>query len=98
MAKINHNNYLNTITELFRDAKKKGISHLVSENVDFTGRFFKMNGAEMINFGTCGYLGLEMDPRLKQGVVDYVNHYGTQFSVSRSYLSSGPNIDLEVLL
>ncbi len=98
MAKINHNNYLNTIAELFRDAKKKGISHLVSENVDFTGRFFKMNGAEMINFGTCGYLGLEMDPRLKQGVVDYVNHYGTQFSVSRSYLSSGPNIDLEVLL
>jgi len=98
MAKINHNNYLNTITELFRDAKKKGISHLISENIDFTGRLFRMNGAEMINFGTCGYLGLEMDPRLKQGVVDYVNHYGTQFSVSRSYLSSGPNIDLEVLL
>ena len=98
MAKINHNNYLNTINDLFRDAKKKGISHLVSENNGFTGRDFMLKGEKMINFGTCGYLGLEMDPRLKKRVAEYVNEYGTQFSVSRSYLTSGPNIDLEVLL
>src|SRR6185437_3522259 len=59
---------------------------------------FRVAGAEMVNFGTCGYLALEMDQRLKDGVKEYAELYGTQFSVSRTYLTSGPNIDLEVLL
>jgi 7-keto-8-aminopelargonate synthetase-like enzyme len=96
MAKINHNNYLNTIGDLIRDAKNKGIVHLIAENNDFSGRKFSINGMEMVNFGTCGYLGLEMDQRLKDGVLDYTTHFGTQFSVSRTYLTSGPNADLEI--
>jgi len=98
MAKINHNNYLNTITELIRDAEKKGILHLITDSNEFSGRKLMVKGTEMINFGTCGYLALEMDPRLKNRVIEYVEKFGTQFSVSRTYVSSGPNVDLEVLL
>jgi len=98
MAKINHNNYLNTIGDLIRDAKNKGIVHLLSENNDFSGRKLSINGSEMVNFGTCGYLGLEMDQRLKDAVGDYAEKFGTQFSVSRTYLTSGPNVDLEIPL
>lgn len=98
MAKVNHNNYLDTIDDLITDATSRGILQLHTEDNTLTGRKFKVNDRELINFGTCGYLGLEMDPRLKKAVVDYVERYGTQFSVSRTYLSSGPNLELEELL
>jgi 7-keto-8-aminopelargonate synthetase-like enzyme len=96
MAKINHNNYLNTIGDLIRDAKNKGIVHLIAGNNHFTGRTISIENRDMINFGTCGYLGLEMDQRLKDGVNEYTGHFGTQFSVSRTYVTSGPNAELEV--
>ncbi len=39
--------------------------------------------------------GLEMDPRLKEGVCDAVHRYGTQFSSSRSYVSAPAYGELE---
>lgn len=95
MAKIHHNNYLNTISELIRDARNRKIVHLFSDEDIDTSRILQISGNQLINFGTCGYLGLESDPRLKDGVIDYVNRYGTQFSVSRTYVTSGANTHLE---
>ena len=37
-------------------------------------------------------------PRLRDGVVEAVYRYGTQFSSSRSYVSAPPYADLEALL
>src|SRR5205823_10666400 len=48
--------------------------------------------------GSCSYLGLEMDRRLRQAVCDAVMRYGTQFSSSRAYLSSPQYPLLEELL
>ncbi len=98
MAKINHNNYLDTIDELIRDAQKKGVVHLFTDGDELTGRELNINGAELLNFGTCGYLGLEMEEALKEGAIDFTRRYGTQFSVSRTYVSSGTNLELEELL
>lgn len=95
MAKIHHNNYLNTIGELIRDARSRKIVHLFTDEDIDTSRILQISGNQLINFGTCGYLGLETDVRLKDGVVDYVNRYGTQFSVSRTYVTSGANTNLE---
>ena len=52
----------------------------------------------MINFGSCSYLGLELDDRLKQGAHDAIERYGTQFSTSRAYISCGLYKVLEELL
>jgi 7-keto-8-aminopelargonate synthetase-like enzyme len=71
MAKINHNNYLDTIDELLTDAKKRGIIHLVNEDESLTGRHLTIGNKELLNFGTCGYLGLEMDQRLKDMCIDF---------------------------
>src|SRR4051794_5894079 len=62
------------------------------------GRTLTIEGAPRINFGSCSYLGLELDPRMKQATIDAVMRYGTQFSSSRAYMSSPQYVELEALL
>ena len=38
--------------------------HLSSQEEIFNGEFLKINDQELINFGTCGYLGLEKHPNV----------------------------------
>ena len=95
MAKINHNNSLDTIDILFTDAKKNGIMHLVSDIPNISDRKLLVSNKELLNFGTCGYLGLELDQRLKDGAIDFTQKYGTQYGISRGFLSSGINEQLE---
>ena len=49
-------------------------------------------------FGSCGYLGLEHDQRLKAGAINAIEKYGTQFSSSRAYVSSSYYQQAEDLL
>lgn len=51
-----------------------------------------------MNFGSCSYLGLEVDERLKAGACDAIQRYGTQFSSSRAYVSTPLYAELESLL
>jgi 7-keto-8-aminopelargonate synthetase-like enzyme len=95
MAKINHNNSSDTLDELLTDAKNKGILHLYTDVDKTTERKLKIAGKELLNFGTCGYLGLELDQRLKDGAIEMLQKFGTQFSVSRTYLTSGIHGQLE---
>lgn len=98
MAKINHNNSLDTIDELLTDAKQKGVIHLVSDINGMSDRKLPILKKEFLNFGTCGYLGLELDQRLKDGAIDFTQKYGTQYGISRGYLTSGTNVELEEYL
>ncbi|MES2285297.1 MAG: aminotransferase class I/II-fold pyridoxal phosphate-dependent enzyme [Bacteroidota bacterium] len=98
MAKINHNNSLDTIDELLTDAKQRGVIHLVSDINAMSDRKLPIFEKELLNFGTCGYLGLELDQRLKDGALDFTQKYGTQYGISRGYLSSGINVQLEEYL
>lgn len=95
MAKINHNNSLDTIDALFTEAKNKGIMHLVSDVLETQDYKLCINGTKMLNFGSCGYMGLESDQRLKDGAIDFIQKYGTQYGISRGFLSSGINEELE---
>ena len=52
-------------------------------------------GRPVLNFGSCGYLGLEFDPRLQAGVSEAVRRYGTQFASSRIYMQAPPYAELE---
>lgn len=98
MAKINHNNSLDTIDELLTDAKQQGVIHLVSDVNSLSDRKLPISQKDFLNFGTCGYLGLELDQRLKDGAIDFTQKYGTQYGISRGYLSSGINVQLEEYL
>ncbi len=88
MAKIKHNNFLDTVNEALTDAKEQGVIHLYAEGDVFTGRKIKVKQKDLFHFGTTGYLGLEQDKRLKQASMEAVYKYGTQFPLSKSYISN----------
>jgi len=87
MAKIKQNNFLDTVDEVFTSAKKAGVLHLHSDGNVFSGRTIQIEGKTHFHFGTTGYLGLEQDRRLKDAAIDAVERYGTQFPLSKSYIS-----------
>ncbi|WP_306014161.1 MULTISPECIES: aminotransferase class I/II-fold pyridoxal phosphate-dependent enzyme [unclassified Allomuricauda] len=87
MAKIKHHNFLNTVHEVFTDAKQAGVLHLYAGGDSLSGRTIKVKGRDLYHFGTTGYLGLEQDARLKEAAIGAIERYGTQFPLSKSYIS-----------
>lgn len=98
MAKIVHNNILETIVSVMTNAKESGALHLYAEGDSFNGRQLTLKGKDVFHFGTTGYLGLEHDDRLKQGAIEAVTSYGTQFPLSKSYVSHPLYEELEDLI
>ena len=95
MAKIKHNNFIDTVDEVLSAAKKEGVLHLYAEDKVFTGKTIQIKGKEMFHFGTTGYLGLEQDNRLKEAAIQAIRDYGTQFPLSKSYISHPLYYELE---
>jgi 7-keto-8-aminopelargonate synthetase-like enzyme len=95
MAKIKHNNFIDTVDEVLSGAKKEGVLHLYAEDKILTGRTIQIKGKEMFHFGTTGYLGLEQDIRLKEAAIQAIRNYGTQFPLSKSYISHPLYSELE---
>ncbi len=88
MAKFKHNNFLDTVNNVFTEAKDQGVLHLYAENQNLTGRTIRVKQKDLFHFGTTGYLGLEQDPRLKQAAIKAIEQYGTHFALSKSYISN----------
>jgi len=76
----------------------RGLILRTAEDTALDGRTVLLDGRPRINFGSCSYFGLELDPRVRAGAIEAVEKYGTQFSSSRSYLSAPPYRELEALL
>lgn len=87
MAKIKHNNFLDTVDGVFSDATKAGVLHLYAQGDSFGGRRIKVNDKDLLHFGTTGYLGLEQDSRLKNAAARAIFKFGTQFPLSKTYIS-----------
>ncbi len=88
MAKIKHNNFLDTVHDVFTDAIQEGVLHLYAEDTEFSGRTIRVDNKALYHFGTTGYLGLEQDHRLKSAAIQAIQKYGTQFPLSKSYISN----------
>lgn len=86
---------LDVLDDIFTDAADRGLMLRSVEDDVLDGRSITLQGRELVSFGSCSYLGLEMDDRLRAGVVDAVTRYGTQFSSSRSYISAPAYAALE---
>ncbi|HEV7188829.1 MAG TPA: bifunctional aminotransferase class I/II-fold pyridoxal phosphate-dependent enzyme/GNAT family N-acetyltransferase [Blastococcus sp.] len=79
---------LTAVDEVISDGVRRGLLHNDIEDDVLDGRQVTVAGRRLVNFGSCSYLGLETDPRLKAAVRDAVDRYGTQFSSSRAYASA----------
>jgi 7-keto-8-aminopelargonate synthetase-like enzyme len=77
---------------------RAGLGHRTAEDTVLCGRTLRIGGRDLVHFGSCSYLGLEIDPRLKRGAIDATERFGTQFSSSRAYVSAPPYVELEELL
>ncbi|AVR44236.1 aminotransferase class I/II [Christiangramia fulva] len=95
MAKLKHNNFLDTVVEVMTNAKEEGALHLYAEGKKFNGRYIETKGKKLFHFGTTGYLGLEQDARLKAAAIEAIERYGTQFPLSKSYISHPLYAELE---
>ena len=98
MAKIRPNNFLDTVVSVMSNAKEAGALHLYAEGKTFNGRHIQVKGRKLYHFGTTGYLGLEQDLRLKDAAIDAITRYGTQFPLSKSYISHPLYAELESLV
>jgi 7-keto-8-aminopelargonate synthetase-like enzyme len=98
MAKIRHNNILDTVDAVLSVSKKKGIIHLHAEDQTLSGQHITLNGNKVLHFGTCGYLGLEHHPQVKRGAIEAIERFGTQFPMSRTYISNPLYRELEDLI
>jgi 7-keto-8-aminopelargonate synthetase-like enzyme len=91
------NTIVETIDQIISDGVKKGILHLYTDETQLSGNQIILKGKKVVNFGSCSYLGLEFDPRLKEGAKTAIDNYGTQFSESRAYVSINLYKELEEL-
>jgi 7-keto-8-aminopelargonate synthetase-like enzyme len=89
---------LRLVDDALTDGIARGIGHLIAEDARLGGRVVTLGGRPHVNFGSCSYLGLETDPRLKDAACDAVARYGVQFASSRAYVSCPPYAELERLL
>ncbi len=87
-----------TVFDVENAARNHRLVHRFVEDTPLDGTHIQLDGRMMLSFASCSYLGLELDPRLKEGVHHAVERYGTQFSASRTYLSAPPYLELEVQL
>jgi 7-keto-8-aminopelargonate synthetase-like enzyme len=85
MTKTRTNKFIDTIDECLTNGVNNGIFQVSLENDTFNGRDVTIDGKSVVNFGSCSYLGLEVDERLKQGAIDATIRYGTQYSSSRLF-------------
>ena len=96
--KNKHEMVIDIISQVAAIATKLGILVNNTEDIALDGRHITIKGNKLLYFGSCGYLGLEHDERLKKGAIDAIHKYGTQFSSSRAYVSSSYYQQSEALL
>ena len=87
-----------TIDQIISDGVRRGILHLYTDDEKLYDNQLTLKGIKVTNFGSCSYLGLEFDPRLKEASKAAIDRYGTQFSESRAYVSVKLYEELEELL
>ena len=98
MAKIKNTSAYDVVDHVFTTAKKKNIMHLSSQEEVFNGEFLKINDQKLINFGTCGYLGLEKHPHVLAKSHELLDRYGSHFSISRAFVKAPYLEELENLV
>ena len=77
------------------DIRAAGLCKIRVEDQQLVGGRLRIEGREMLNFGSAAYLGLNTDARLKAGAIAAIERFGPVFSSSTAYTSVDLYSDLE---
>ena len=90
--------FIDTVDQIATYGINKKIFHLYTDSAKaIKGNYISLEGKDVVNFGSCSYLGLEFDERLKEASKKAIDDFGTQFSESRAYVSISLYKELEEL-
>jgi len=84
----NETGYFGKIEKIWEEAGTQNFLRLNTDPGEFQGRLLKFRSKSLVNFGSCGYFGLEFDKRLRDGAKSAIDHYGTQFAFPPVYFST----------
>jgi len=95
LAKVLRHNGLVRFVEHFEELYPH--SHLKDLVVEEIGedRIIRVQGRQVINFGSDSFLGLDRDPRVQQALIDGIKRWGTHNGSSRAFSSVEANIQAE---
>ena len=92
---LRHERVLDLIETSMRQGVDAGVIRIRVEDEVLAGDTVTVDGRTLVNFGSCAYLGLNVDPRLKQGAIDAIERFGPVFSSSAAYTSVDTYSELE---
>ncbi len=87
--------FTDVINKIFNKNRELGLIHVSTQDEKLDGKHVTVRGREMVYYGSCSYLGLETDERLKEAAIQAVKQYGSQFSCSRTFLQMGMYDEVE---
>lgn len=79
-------------------ASRARLSRVRIDDEKLDGDAVTIDGQRLVNFGSCAYMGLNLDPRLIAGAKEALDRYGPVFSSSTAYTSVPLYTQLEELL
>lgn len=79
-------------------AEACGAALLTADDAVYEGRHIELGAKPLLNFASCSYLGLELRDEVKQGAIDAIMRYGTQFPFPRAMLQNPLYVELEAAL
>lgn len=92
---LRHARVLDLIETSMGHGVDAGVIRIRVEDDVLLGDTLVVDGKRLVNFGSCAYLGLNVDPRLKEGAIKAVERFGPVFSSSTAYTSVDLYSDLE---
>ncbi len=85
-AVVGGDRLLRRFYKLADEARSRGLSRRILQDTDLSNpEFITLDGNRLVNFTSCGYLGINTDPRLKEGAIDAIERFGTSYSSSPAY-------------
>lgn len=91
-----HERLLTLFERNVKAGRDAGVIGIRVEDRNLDGAWLTIGGRRLLNFGSCAYLGLNTDPRLKAAAIDAIQRFGPVFSSSTAYTSVDLYTALEV--
>ncbi len=90
-------NKMKEVKDFLADLNSDTYLRLVDNSPNYDGYSLFINQKKLKNFGSCSYMGLDANENIRQGGIDAIKRYGTQFSFSPIYVSTNLYQELKQL-